>query len=75
MKNAYYCINMSKIASQIQSESLLSGKKLFLSFDIAKVQSDYPIDKNKKIRLESDEPKSSETPVNTGKRKIKKKSD
>jgi hypothetical protein len=47
---------MSKIASQIQSESLLSGKELFLSFDSAKVQSDYPIDKNKKIRLESDEP-------------------
>jgi len=42
--------------SQIQSESLLSGKELFLSFDSAKVQSDYPIDKNKKIRLESDEP-------------------
>jgi hypothetical protein len=54
---------------------LLSGKELFLSFDSAKVQSDYPIDKNKKIRLESDEPKSSETPVNTGKRKNKKKSD
>ena len=75
MKNAYYCINMSKIASQIQSENLLSGKELFLSFDSAKVQSDYPIDKNKKIRLESDEPKSSETPENTGKRKNKKKSD
>lgn len=75
MKNAYYCINMSKIASQIQSESLLSGKELFLSFDSAKVQSDYPIDKNKKIRFKSDEPKSSETPVNTGKRKNKKKSD
>ena len=47
MKNAYYCINISKIAEL---------KELFLSFDIAKVQSDYPIDKNKKIRLESDEP-------------------
>ena len=66
MKNAYYCINISKIAQL---------KELFLSFDSAKVQSDYPIDKNKKIRLESDEPKSSETPVNTGKRKNKKKSD
>ena len=66
MKNAYYCINISKIAEL---------KELFLSFDIAKVQSDYPIDKNKKIRLESDEPKSSETPENTGKRKNKKKSD
>ena len=66
MKNAYYCINISKIAEL---------KELFLSFDSAKVQSDYPIDKNKKIRLESDEPKSSETPENTGKRKIKKKSD
>ena len=66
MKNAYYCINISKIAEL---------KELFLSFDSAKVQSDYPIDKNKKIRLESDEPKSSETPVNTGKRKNKKKSD
>ena len=47
MKNAYYCINISKIAEL---------KELFFSFGIAKVQSDYPIDKNKKIRLESDEP-------------------
>ena len=43
-----------------------------MSFDSAKVQSDYPIDKNKKIRFKSDEPKSSETPENTGKRKNKK---
>ena len=48
MKNAYYCINMSKIASQIQSESLLSRKELFLSFDIAKVQSDIRLTKTKK---------------------------
>ena len=37
------CINKSKIS-------------FFLSFDSAKVQSDYPIDKNKKIRFKSDEP-------------------
>ena len=47
-------------------------RTLFLSFDSAKVQSDYPIDKNKKIRLESDEPNLRKPQKIQGKEKTKK---
>lgn len=48
-------------------------KRSILSDDDAKVESDYPIDKNKKSDSESDKQNHRESPINTGENNFEKK--